>query len=227
MHYHAGLYENPQLEPPDDAIADRAARRAVTELYRFIPEGSRVYDVGCGWGGTLACLIKDLRCRSLGVTVSKSQFRHCADAGLPVRYADAERTLPPGLFDCVLMLESLSHIRDKKRLLQVLRRFTQRLVIRVNCQDGAPPGVRFGGTMHMISSSQLRAMLEETGWQITHWVDRREEAMPSLYAWSRRLEDIGRTDDVHLETLRTYCRRVLRFPRDWAANNPLIELAAK
>ncbi|HEX7051930.1 MAG TPA: class I SAM-dependent methyltransferase [Longimicrobiales bacterium] len=225
LHYHAGLFESPDAEP-DDAAMDAALRRAVTTLYPFIPAGGRVYDVGCGWGGPLAMLVRDLRCPALGLTNSRTQYRHVAGLGLPVRWGDAETTLPPGRFDCILLLESLSHIRDKARLLRRLRPFGDRLVLRVNCQDASPPARTFGGTMHVTSSARLRAMIEAAGWRIRHWRDRRREAHPSIAVWHRRLCALPPTGDRHLETLRAWCARVMQAPDAWARNNPLIEAVA-
>ena len=113
LHYHAGLFETPDTDTVDDAAMTQALRRAVTELYRFMPPGSSVYDIGCGWGGPLAMLVRDQNCRGLGLTISRTQFRHVASLGLPVRLGDAERTLPPGPFDCALLLELFCHIADK------------------------------------------------------------------------------------------------------------------
>jgi hypothetical protein len=226
LHYHAGLFETRELEV-DDATMEAALRRAVTELYPFIPRGGRLYDVGCGWGGPLAMWIRDLGCPSLGLTISRTQFRHIASRGLPVRWGDAERTLPPGHFDCAVLLESLSHIRDKARLLRVLRPFADRLVMRVNCQDGSPPASAFGGTMHMVSSERLRELLVDSGWHIRHWRDRRLEAVPSVAAWHRRLAAVPEGEDRHIETLRHWCARVLEAPWDWARHNPLIEVVAE
>lgn len=225
LHYHAGLFDSANTNP-NDAAMNHALRRAVTELYPFLPAGGRLYDVGCGWGGPLEMFIRDLRCRSLGVTISHRQFQYIASRGLPVRWGDAEKTLPPGQFDCIVLLESLSHIRDKQRLLQVLRLFTKRLVMRVNCQDSLPPGTTFAGSMHMVSSNILRTMLETTGWKIIHWRNRRPEALPSVSVWRRRLQFLAPTNDLHLETFRAWCNRVMSFPEDWASNNPLIEVVA-
>jgi hypothetical protein len=220
MHYHAGLFETPAT---DDAAMTAALRRAVTELYPFIAPANRIYDIGCGWGGPLAMLTRDLGCAALGLTISRTQFRHVAGLGLPVRWGDAEITLPPGRFDCVLMLESFCHIRDKARLLAVLRAFTPRLVMRVNCQDGAPEGPAFGDTMQMVSSARLRELLLAAGWQIRHWRDRRPEALPSVHVWSRRLAAVPQGDE-HIETLREWCARVLADPEAWGSHNPLIEV---
>jgi hypothetical protein len=226
MHYHHGLFDLP-CSDPDDACMLAALRRAVSELYRFIDPGAQVYDVGCGWGGPLGMLARERRCRALGVTIARKQFRHIAALGLPVRWADAERTLPPGRFDCALLLESLEHMEDKPRLLRVLRMFASRLVMRTNCQDHAPPGPRFAGTMHMVSSAALRTMLENTGWRVRHWRDRRREAMPSVTVWHRRLSALGPTSDFHLETQRAWCARVVRLGDEWAGHNPLMEIVAE
>jgi hypothetical protein len=225
LHYHAGLFRSHEVEP-DDASMDEALERAVTELYPFIPARGRVYDIGCGWGGPLAMWIRDLGCPSLGLTISRDQFRYVSAAGLPVRWGDAERTLPPGRFDCAVLLESLSHIYDKERLLRVLRPFAARLVMRVNCQDGSPPGTSFGGTMHMISSARLRELLAASGWRIRHWRDRRREALPSVGVWHRRLQLLAPTGNRHLETLHAWCARVLATSESWAYHNPLIEVVA-
>lgn len=221
LHYHHGLFDD--AKAPD---MDAALDRAVTELYPLIPAGGRVYDIGCGWGGPLAMWIRDLGCASLGLTISRAQFRYAAANGLPVRLGDAEQTLPPGQFDCAVLLESFEHIVAKLRLLQVLRMFAGRLVMRVNCQDRSPPSARFAGTMHLISAADLRELLESSGWRITHWRDRRAEAMPSVACWNRRASAPGLAPGPHLDALRAWSARVLRAPAEWAAANPLIELAA-
>jgi hypothetical protein len=169
---------------------------------------------------------RDLGSPTLGLTISRAQFRHVAALGFEARWGDAERTLPPGRFDCAVLLESLSHVHDKERLLRVLRRFCERLVMRVNCQDAAPPGPAFGGTMRMISSARLAALLESAGWRVRHWRDRRPQAIPTVSVWHRRLRATPPTGDPHLETLRAWCARVSAAPGAWARDNPLIEVVA-
>lgn len=228
MHYHAGSFEQP-LSPtiPDDETATRAFRRAVEELYPFIPPGSRVYDLGCGWGGPMQMLVQELRCPVVGITASATQYQACAALGLQVRWNDVESTLPPGKFDVMLLLESFEHIQHKARLLAILRAFGKRLIMRVNCQDRMPNSVNFGGTMHMISTSQLRALVEAAGFRIVSWRACRTEGLPSVQVWHQRLQRIGKTDEPHLETLRAFCERVLVAPEAWGISNPLIELIAE
>ena len=81
--------------------------------------------------------------------------------------------------------------------------------------------------MHVVSSAELRTLIEDAGWRILHWRDRRADSLPSVQIWHRRLQDIVPTGDRHLETLRAFCRRVLMFPEEWGACNPLIEVVAE
>ena len=118
-------------------------------------------------------------------------------------------------------------MQDKPALLRLLAGFTGRLAMRVNCQDQAPASTNFGGSMPMVSSATLRAILEETGWRISHWRDRRAEAMPSAAAWARRLAAIPPTQDHHLETFRHWAPRVEALGTAWGRNNPLIECVAE
>ncbi len=228
MHYHFGLFEEPWSPAMPEEKIDQAMEKAVTGLFPFLPpRGGSVYDIGCGWGGPADLLLRQRGNHVTGITVSRTQFQYCASLGHSVRRGDVETTLPPRFFDCALLLESLCHVRDKLRLLRVLRTFAKRLVMRVHCQDMAPNSVNFGGTMHMIRSHELRALIEEAGWNVIHWRNRRDESMPTIHAWRRRLQSIAvRDDDVHLETLRFFCDRVSDGAAEWAMCNPLMEVVA-
>ncbi len=228
LHYHAGIFDpsdTAESPCPDDAAMSIALRRAVVELHPFLRPGSRIYDVGCGWGEPLTMWIRDLGCVGLGLTSSRAQFRHVAARGLPVRWGDAESTLPPGRFDAVVLLESLSHVHDKARLLRVLRAFSDRLVMRVNCQDGAP---RARLRRHHAHDPLRAAPRDRRGERLPDPPLARPEARgpPSVAVWHRRLRAIPAGADRHLETLRAWCARVMTDPQAWGRNNPLIEVVA-
>ncbi|MEL6778787.1 MAG: methionine biosynthesis protein MetW [Cyanobacteria bacterium J06597_16] len=232
MHYHFGLFEHSHQLPDrkdamDEAAIDAAFDRAVSELYPFIPRGSRVYDIGCGWGGPALQLQVERGCQVEGITISRTQAQYCTAQGLQVRHGNVEETLPPGYFDCMIMMESLCHVQDKLRLLKSLRLFGKKLVIRAHCQDRHPTSRNFGGTMLMNSSLQLRSLVEQAGWTIVHWQNRRLESMPSVLVWQRRLQSIPPSDDRHLETLRDFCNRVVAHWDEWSESNPLIEIVAE
>ncbi|MDA0178780.1 methyltransferase domain-containing protein [Solirubrobacter phytolaccae] len=222
LHYHHGLFAD------GDDLAD-ALRRAVRVLYPYLPHGARVLDVGCGWGGPLAMLVEERGCAATGVTISSTQRHHAAVRGLDVRCVDVETVAELGRFDVALLLESFEHIVDKAALLARLRGCASRIVLRVNCQDHAPAGVRFGGTMHMVDSRTLRALLEAAGWRIWVWRDRRPASLASQPAWRERLRRLPPdvvAGDEHLATFLGWVEDVMRDQRAWAQANPLLEIVA-
>lgn len=157
----------PGASAVDEAALDRdegeAFERSVRDFAAVIPPGDSVYEINCGWGGAAALLARERGCRVVGLTASRAQYRHCASRGLRVRYGDAEATLPPGQFGCVLMLDGLGRVRDKPRLLRVLRVFGQRLLLRERCQGGAA------------GATELCGMLNEAGWSVAAVRARPEE----------------------------------------------------
>lgn len=227
LHYHGGLFPDPSLRSVEDSTLETAMAEAVRCLYPWVPRGSRVYDMGCGWGGAAVLLAREHGCRVTGITASKSQYFYCGrKLGFQARLGDIEKTLPPGVFDVALLMESFSHIKDKLTALQRIRLFCRRLVMVVNCQDAGNPGAVFAGTMHMVSSRTLKSILLQAGWRIIHWKDRRRSAMPSVFAWHERLLRLSPTKDAHLETLRDWTTRVVEVAETWGRLNPLIEVVA-
>jgi cyclopropane-fatty-acyl-phospholipid synthase len=90
--------------------------QAQRQKHAFIAEnldiraGSRVLDLGCGWGPFLH-YIRQLGASGIGVTLSSGQAAACIRNGLDVRIMDC-RTVSPdtfGLFDAVVSIGSFEH----------------------------------------------------------------------------------------------------------------------
>jgi hypothetical protein len=90
-----------------------------------------------------------------------------------------------GEYDVIFMMEALSHIRDKLKLLQQLRKHAPRLILSVNCVSDSYPGNRtvFGDSMIFCATSELRRDVEQAGWRIQSWQDRRPQSIPTLVHW--------------------------------------------
>jgi cyclopropane fatty-acyl-phospholipid synthase-like methyltransferase len=226
MHYHFGIF-TAEDDLQQDIWNDKPFERAVEELTEFIAPKSRVYDLGCGWGGASRYLIRQLECRVVGITISQTQYQYCHSICIQTRYGDMESTTPPGYFDNLLLLESLEHVKDKYALLKKLRHFGTRLIIRMSCQDSHSDNIVFGETMVMISSTQLEKLLKASGWKVIHWKNRRAESLPSIDIWNARMQTIPKQSDFHFETWRTYCEKIKLYPEAWAEAHPLIEVVAE
>src|SRR5690349_13134997 len=51
-------------------------------------EGSKVMDLGCGWGGMLRHFKTHYKVKETGVVFAEGQYKHCVSTGLNVHYKD-------------------------------------------------------------------------------------------------------------------------------------------
>ena len=80
-----------------------------------IKEGSRVLDMGCGWGPFLK-FIEERGARGIGVTLSTGQAEACVKNGLDVHLMDC-RTISPamfGKFDAIVSIGAFEHHCSKE-----------------------------------------------------------------------------------------------------------------
>jgi cyclopropane fatty-acyl-phospholipid synthase-like methyltransferase len=102
-----GMYEG----DPDRPYGDAQARQAEVLLSRAgVEAGSRVLDVGCGYGRVLRAA-EARGAKAWGITVSPEQVRRNTRAGLNVRLQDYKHLGPEwdGQFDAVIANGSLEH----------------------------------------------------------------------------------------------------------------------
>ena len=86
--------------------------------YRFVAEqlgirkGSKVLDLGCGWGGWLKFLKDEAGAHGIGVNLSEGQVDACRENGLEVYLQDARFVQPAdfGRFDAVTAFGSFEHV---------------------------------------------------------------------------------------------------------------------
>lgn len=80
-----------------------------------IKEGSRVLDMGCGWGPFLK-FIKEKGAKGIGVTLSAGQEKGCQKNGLNVHLMDCKTIKPEkfGTFDAIVSLGAFEHFCSKE-----------------------------------------------------------------------------------------------------------------
>ncbi|MFN3998740.1 SAM-dependent methyltransferase [Algoriphagus sp.] len=81
-----------------------------------ITQGSRVLDLGCGWGGWLKYLKDVVGAEGIGVNLSDGQVNACRQNGLTAYIKDARYVKPEdyGTFDAVTAFGSFEHVASVK-----------------------------------------------------------------------------------------------------------------
>jgi len=80
-----------------------------------ISEGSKVLDMGCGWGPFLN-FIREKGGKGIGLTLSTGQVKACKKNGLDVHFMDCRTTKPEtfGTFDAVVSLGAFEHFCSRE-----------------------------------------------------------------------------------------------------------------
>ncbi len=140
-------------------------------------EGSRVLDLGCGWGGMLRYFKDHFRVEETGVVFAEGQHKHCVETGLNVHYQDM-RTLTPadfGTFDAVTACGSFDHVLSYDEFLhgkqeEVYRRWFDMVA------DLLP----IGGRYYMQTMTFGRKIIPRETWDINAPTDSDEFTMAMM-----------------------------------------------
>jgi methionine biosynthesis protein MetW len=96
-------------------------RVALEHIARYVPEGSRVLDLGCGNGSFLAYLRDKRRCQGIGIEIDDSAVVHCVKQDVQVLQLNLDDGLAlfeDDSFDVVLQLDTLQNLRNTERVLR-------------------------------------------------------------------------------------------------------------
>ena len=77
-----------------------------------LKKGTRLLDLGCGWGGWLNYVRNNTEAKGVGVNLSSGQTASCRKNGLEVYLRDARYVKPEdfGKFDCITAMGSPEHV---------------------------------------------------------------------------------------------------------------------
>ncbi len=185
-HVHHGFWKNGD-ESPEVAV------RQLVELvadHGAIGAGTRVCDIGCGYGATARMLARERQAEVTGVTLSEAQYRFASS--LPEhpqnpRYLLADwlrNDLPSAAFDTAISVESSEHMPDKAAFFAQAYRVLRpggRLVICAWLAAEDPSGsqirwllepiCREGRMPGMGSESEYRTWLNDAGFVLENFAD--------------------------------------------------------
>ena len=98
----------------------------------FIPEATRVLDLGCGDGALLDHLVRSKQARGRGIELSEEGVLACVRRGLSVRQGDLQEGLadyPERSFDYVVLSQTLPFLDDPEMILREMLRVASRAVV--------------------------------------------------------------------------------------------------
>jgi cyclopropane-fatty-acyl-phospholipid synthase len=169
--------------------------------------GSRLLDIGCGWGSLTVHAAAEYKAEVTAVTLSGEQAAHVrarvAEHGLQDRVEVQHRhyrDIEAGQFDAVSTIEMGEHVGDAEYpaftelLRSRLRPRGRVLVQQMSRGPRAPGGGAFIETyiapdMHMRPLGDTVNMLEGAGLEVRHVESMREDYARSIRAWRDTLEE--------------------------------------
>lgn len=116
------MTRSPFLETDNRPLPLRADLQVVAE---FIPNQTRVLDLGCGDGALLEYLVKQKQVKGRGIEISEAGVLACVRRGLSVRQGNLHEGLadyPDNSFDYVILSQTLPFLNNPARILHEMLR---------------------------------------------------------------------------------------------------------
>ena len=110
----------------------RAMRFDLQVVASWIEEGSRLLDLGCGAGDLLHFLQENKGVKGTGIEIEEEKVSRCIGKGLTVLHGDIFeeiRDYPDGVFDYVILSQTLQQVFEPDKLIREMLRVGRRGIV--------------------------------------------------------------------------------------------------
>ncbi|WP_031039096.1 SAM-dependent methyltransferase [Streptomyces sp. NRRL F-5650] len=205
MAYSCGVWADGNTDA-DAAGAQRAKLELICRKLG-LTAGSRLLDIGCGWGSLTLYAAERHKAKVTAVTLAGEQAAHVSEQvrerGLEDRIevvCQDYRDITGGGYDAVSTVEMGEHVGDAEypafaaALHRVVRPEGRVLVQQMSRGRNAPGGGAFieayiAPDMHMRPLGETVRLLEDAGLEVRHAESLREHYVRTVRAWERTLEE--------------------------------------
>jgi len=121
----------PGVAPPTP-VGNGVARADYATIGRWVADGARVLDLGCGDGALLGFLAAQRRAGGYGIEIDDAGVLACVRNGINVIQSDLERGLAgfdDGSFDVVILSQTLQAMRRIEQLVAEMLRVAREAIV--------------------------------------------------------------------------------------------------
>ena len=176
-HYHHGFFFG-------DETLEAACQTSTRLLYPVIRRGSRVLDIGSGWGGPGHQIARELGASIVGITSSPKQKEVC---NFDVEIGNFDKEFPSGRFDVAISVESFDHSNDIPGMFRRLSKVTDTVAFTVNVSDNMP-GLYFNDTCYLHTWQFYVDAMLSSGFRPVSIYQWRQFSYPSSRKWIEGLK---------------------------------------
>ncbi|MFI7393009.1 class I SAM-dependent methyltransferase [Streptomyces tendae] len=205
MAYSCGVWTDGSADA--DAAGAQPAKLELICRKLGLTAGSRLLDIGCGWGSLTLYAAEQHKAEVTAVTLAREQAAYVREQvrerGLEDRVevvCQDYRDITGGGYDAVSTVEMGEHVGDAEypaftaALHRMVRPEGRVLVQQMSRGPGAPGGGAFieayiAPDMHMRPLGETVQLLEDAGLEVRHVESLREHYVRTVGAWERTLEE--------------------------------------